>query len=185
MEKSPPEPAEDQDSGKTTSCSQESLPDGSSVPPSDADAWIQVEKRHRQTPAKAKVLTSPDESPLATSQPHPLPLYILMYSKSRKIQRFCFSSCSHSRCPQSVRLSSFLPSLLPTVCLCCPPTGGQQSDSDDGCSLSSSPPPALHPDHLPTAVEYFLSSARADLCFIFRPCVSPSARCLAKYMSQY
>lgn len=56
VEKTPPESSGPQDSAEASSCSQESLPDTPLAPQPDPDAWIQVEKRHRQTTAKAKVL---------------------------------------------------------------------------------------------------------------------------------
>lgn len=94
-----------------------------------------------------------------------------------KIRSFHSSSCSLSRPPLSV--SVFLISLalspLPTVRLCCRPPGAQQSGSDDVCSLGPSPPPALHPDLLSSAVEYFLSSARASPRFIFLPSLPVAA----------
>lgn len=83
-----------------------------------------------------------------------------------KIRSFHSSSCSLSRPPLSVSVFLYL-SPLPTVRLCCRPPGAQQSGSDDVCSLGPSPPPALRPDLLSSAVEYFLSSARASPRFIF------------------
>lgn len=59
MKKTPDESAEPQDSAEPASSSQESLlpaTDASKdAPKLDPDAWIQVEKRHRQPSGKAKV----------------------------------------------------------------------------------------------------------------------------------
>lgn len=59
----PPDPVQPQDSPDPGSSSQESLPatDDSKdafAPKPDPDAWIQVEKRHRQPSAKAKVVSA-------------------------------------------------------------------------------------------------------------------------------
>lgn len=53
MVKTPPQSTEPQDSAEDASCGQESLPvRDTPAPKSDPDAWIQVEKRHRQTKVK-------------------------------------------------------------------------------------------------------------------------------------
>ncbi|KAM7376374.1 hypothetical protein PAMP_006115 [Pampus punctatissimus] len=53
VKETPPESAEPQDSPESGSSSQESLP-AADASKDDPDAWIQVEKRHRQTSGKAK-----------------------------------------------------------------------------------------------------------------------------------
>lgn len=60
VKETPPLSAESQDSADVGSSSQESLsatdtPKDAPTPKPDPDAWIQVEKRHRQAPGKAKV----------------------------------------------------------------------------------------------------------------------------------
>ncbi|XP_034091186.1 la-related protein 1B isoform X2 [Gymnodraco acuticeps] len=54
----PPESSESQDSADPSSSSQESPPD-KDAPPPDPDAWIQVEKRHRQPSGKERSEASP------------------------------------------------------------------------------------------------------------------------------
>ncbi|KAI9545817.1 hypothetical protein NQZ68_033299 [Dissostichus eleginoides] len=54
----PPESSESQDSAEPSSSGQESPPD-KDAPPPDPDAWIQVEKRHRQPSGKERSEASP------------------------------------------------------------------------------------------------------------------------------
>ncbi|XP_074548143.1 la-related protein 1B isoform X4 [Halichoeres trimaculatus] len=78
VEKTPPDPAEPQDSADPSSSSQESLPNvdtfkDTPAPQPDPDAWIQVEKRHRQHSGKAKERNeaSPrsQQTPLTQTEP--------------------------------------------------------------------------------------------------------------------
>lgn len=60
VKETPPQSAEPQDSADPDSSSQESPSSADAskdapTPKPDLDAWIQVEKRHRQPPGKAKV----------------------------------------------------------------------------------------------------------------------------------
>lgn len=164
VEKTPPESAEPRDSAEASSRSQESLPDRDSpapdaAPQPDPDAWIQVEKRHRQPPGKAKVLEKLAETSRSAYIFIFHPFYCVFYSAL---------SCP----PLSVTSCRFL--LFVSLCLCPPPVG-QQHVSDDVCVFSSSPPPsALQPDRLPSAVEYFLLSARSSPHFLCLSCASVS-----------
>lgn len=59
LKTTPPESAEPQDSAEPSSSSQESLlATDAPAPQPDPDAWIQVEKRHRQPSGKAKVVNN-------------------------------------------------------------------------------------------------------------------------------
>lgn len=96
------------------------------------------------TPAKLR------KESASYSLENPLFPFVILFSLTPSSLCVCLSNLSRS-------LSSpHCPSLLS------PPPGAQQSGSDDVCSLGPSPPPALHPDLLSSAVEYFLSSARAS-----------------------
>lgn len=161
VEKTPPESAEPQESAEPSSSSQESLPasDASTdTPQSDPDAWIQVEKRHRQPPGKAKV---PKNSLWSLNQLKPCDLSILLF-----FIPFCLSSFSHPpilfvacRFHLFVSLfvsSTFRPAACQWWCVCC------QLFS----SLSA-------PTRLPPLCSWVLPaltrfpSARSPLCFSF------------------
>lgn len=134
----PPESAEPQDSAEASSCSQDSLTDmDAPAPQPDPDAWIQVEKRHRQPPGKTKVLKF-------------RPAYIFIFHPLHVLT-------SSTLCA--------VVSCCPYLCLCLPPVG-QQHVSDEVSVFSSSPPSALQPNRFPSSVEYFLLSAHSSPCFL-------------------
>lgn len=153
----PPESAEPQeDSAEPSSSSQESLPaTDAPAPQPDPDAWIQVEKRHRQPPGKPKVVNN---------RRGEIQLEVLTSFKASHFHFHPFFFVSHHIF--HLFMSSILhPFLLFASLFVSYTFFGRQHVSDDVCVVGSSPPSALQPDHLPSAVEYFLLSLAHQLRF--------------------
>lgn len=91
--KKTPESAEPQDSTDPSSSSQESLSTSDAskdapAPKPDPDAWIQVEKRHRQTSGKAKVMNKRGK----IHQLHSFKHHISIFHPVHHLLFFCSSS---------------------------------------------------------------------------------------------
>lgn len=171
----PPESAEPQeDSAEPSSSSQESLPaTDAPAPQPDPDAWIQVEKRHRQPPGKPKVVNNRRGeiqlevlTSFTASHFHFHPFFFLFL-----ITFFIFS------CPPSSILSSCLPPCL------CPTPFSAGSMSVMMCVLSAlllpqHSNPTTSPLQLSTSCSRSLISSGSARRFSFILCLlfTPSPR---------